>query len=53
VQLPKAKLRKVIHGGKLTINIAFRLSKYFGNSAQFWINLQENYDLQRRETNGM
>lgn len=30
---------------------ALRLGKYFGMSAQFWLNLQSNYDLEmiRRE----
>ena len=25
--------------------MALRLAKYFGNSAEFWLNLQRNYDL--------
>ena len=27
------------------IQLALRLSQYFGNSAQFWMNLQTRYDL--------
>jgi addiction module HigA family antidote len=30
---------------KLTPDIAIRLSIYFGNSAEFWLNLQNIYDL--------
>jgi plasmid maintenance system antidote protein VapI len=26
--------------------MALRLSRFFGNSAQFWLNLQNNYDLE-------
>jgi len=26
--------------------MALRLSRYFGNSAQFWLNLQNYYDLE-------
>jgi len=26
--------------------MALRLSRYFGNSAQFWLNLQNHYDLE-------
>jgi addiction module HigA family antidote len=30
---------------KITPDAAIRLSKYFGNSAEFWLNLQDIYDL--------
>jgi addiction module HigA family antidote len=29
----------------MTADTALRLSRYFGNSAQFWMNLQSEYDL--------
>jgi antitoxin HigA-1 len=29
----------------VTADTAMRLSTYFGNSAQFWLNLQNKYDL--------
>ena len=29
----------------LTVDTALRLSKYFGNSPQFWLGLQLDYDL--------
>ena len=29
----------------ITADTAMRLSKFFGTSAQFWLNLQANYDL--------
>ena len=36
----------------ITADTALRLSKYFGNSAQFWMNLQTQYDLrQARDEN--
>ncbi|NMG10654.1 HigA family addiction module antitoxin [Brasilonema sp. UFV-L1] len=31
----------------LTADTALRLSRYFGNSAQFWLNLQIQYDLRQ------
>ena len=31
----------------ITADTAIRLSQYFGNSAQFWMNLQAQYDLRR------
>lgn len=35
----------------ITADTALRLSRYFGNSAEFWINLQKRYELEtaRRE----
>jgi antitoxin HigA-1 len=32
-----------------TADTALRLSKYFGNSAQFWMNLQTQYDLRQAQ----
>jgi antitoxin HigA-1 len=29
----------------ISADTAIRLSRYFGNSAQFWLNLQSGYDL--------
>ena len=33
--------------GWITAAVALRLAKYFGNSAEFWLNLQSGYDLRR------
>src|SRR5215475_234181 len=30
---------------RITADTALRLALYFGNSAEFWMNLQSNYDL--------
>lgn len=40
------RISRIINGTrKITADTAIRLSKYFGTSAQFWINLQSLYDL--------
>ncbi|MBT3273841.1 MAG: HigA family addiction module antidote protein [Spirochaetales bacterium] len=31
---------------KITADTALRFSKYFGNSAAFWMNMQSRYDLE-------
>jgi addiction module HigA family antidote len=31
---------------RITVDMALRFSRYFGNSAQFWLNLQTFYDLE-------
>ncbi len=33
----------------ITADTALRLSQYFGNSAQFWLNLQTQYDLRQAQ----
>lgn len=34
----------------ITADTAIRLSSYFGNSAQFWMNLQTQYDLRQAQS---
>jgi len=31
---------------RVSADTALRLSKYFGNSAKFWLGLQDDYDLE-------
>jgi addiction module HigA family antidote len=33
----------------ITADTALRLSRYFGNSPQFWLNLQTDYDLRQAQ----
>lgn len=33
---------------KITVDTALRLSKFFGNSPQFWLGLQNDYDLEEK-----
>ena len=35
---------------RITADTALRLSLYFGNSAEFWLNLQQSYDLSKART---
>src|SRR6201996_7330465 len=36
---------------RITADTALRLSLYFGNSAEFWMNLQTHYDLKVAQRN--
>jgi antitoxin HigA-1 len=36
---------------RITADTALRLSLYFGNSAEFWMNLQSHYDLKLARRN--
>jgi addiction module HigA family antidote len=41
-----ARVNEVVHNKRgITADTAVRLGAYFGNSAEFWINLQSRYDL--------
>ena len=44
------RINEIVHGKRaITPDTALRLSKYFGVSAQFWLNLQTRHDLQTAE----
>ena len=45
-----ARLNEIVRGERsVTANTALRLARYFGTSAQFWLNLQSLYDLRIAE----
>ena len=40
------RINEIIHGRRaITADTALRLSRFFGNSATFWLGLQMDYDL--------
>ena len=40
------RINEIVNGKRqITADTALRLAKFFGNSAQFWVNLQSRYDL--------
>ena len=41
------RINEIVHGMRaITANTALRLGRYFGTTAQFWLNLQAHYDLE-------
>ena len=47
LNIPQTRVSQIIkEKRKVTADTALRLSKYFGNSAQFWLGLQNDYDLE-------
>ena len=47
LRVPATRVGDIVHGRRsITADTALRLSRYFGTSAQFWMNLQVNYDLE-------
>lgn len=46
IGVPPRRINEIVHGKRaVTADTALRLGKYFGVSAQFWLNLQTQYDL--------
>jgi addiction module HigA family antidote len=40
------RINEIVHGKRsVTADTALRLARYFGNSPQFWLGLQMDYDL--------
>ena len=47
IKIPQTRLSEIIHGRRrITADSALRLGKFFGNSAQFWLGLQNDHDLE-------
>lgn len=47
INVPPIRINEIIHGKRsISANTAIRLGKYFGNSAEFWLNLQMHHDLE-------
>jgi plasmid maintenance system antidote protein VapI len=45
---PATRIGDIIHGRRaITSDTALRLARFFGNSPQFWLNLQQMYDLSK------
>ena len=50
LRVPSGRITAILTGKRsLTPDTALRLARYFGNSAQFWLNLQTRYDLATTE----
>jgi addiction module HigA family antidote len=48
ISVPARRVNEIVHGTRaVSADTALRLSKYFGTSDRFWLNLQTRYDLER------
>jgi addiction module HigA family antidote len=46
ISVPPRRINEIVHGQRaITADTALRLARFFGNSAEFWMNLQTRYDL--------
>ena len=50
IDIPQTRISQIIKGKrKITVDTALRLSSYFGNSAKFWLGLQNDYDIEEEK----
>lgn len=47
IHVPARRINEIVHGKRaISPDTALRLSRYFGLSERFWLNLQARYDLE-------
>lgn len=47
IAIPQTRISEIIKGNRrITADTALRLSKFFGNSAKFWLGLQDDFDIE-------
>ena len=47
IKVPPRRINEIVLGKRaITADTALRLGKFFGTTAQFWLNLQDQYDLE-------
>lgn len=52
IDVPPRRINEIVHGKRrITADTALRLSRFFGTSDRFWINLQSRFDLEVERDN--
>lgn len=50
LKIPQTRTSQILKGKRrITADTALRLSNYFGNSAKFWLGLQDDYDIEEEK----
>ena len=45
--IPQTRVSEILKGNRrITADTAIRLSQYFGNSAKFWLGIQDDFDIE-------
>ncbi len=51
LRVPAPRINDIVRGKRgISVDTALRLGKYFNTTAQFWLNLQNSYDLKTADT---
>ena len=54
LRVPVNRISEIVNGKRgITADTALRLARYFGTSAQYWLNLQSRYDLELAEAGSL
>ena len=49
LSIPQTRISEILKGKRrISADTALRLSKYFGNSAKFWLGLQDDFDIEEQ-----
>lgn len=52
IGVPPRRINEIVHGKRrITADTALRLSRYFGTTDRFWLNLQTRFDLETEKDN--
>lgn len=52
IEIHQTRISQIIKGNRrITADTALRLSSYFGNSAKFWLGLQDDFDIEEERLN--
>ena len=52
LKIPQTRISEITKGKRrITADTALRLSQYFGNSAKFWLGLQDDFDIEEGKEN--
>lgn len=47
IGVPPRRINEIVHGNRaVSADTALRLARYFGTSEQFWMGLQDDYELE-------
>ena len=50
IGIPQTRISEILKGNRrVTADTALRLSRYFGNSAKFWLGIQDDFDIEEEE----
>lgn len=50
LHIPQTRISQIIKGNRrITADTALRLSAFFGTSPQFWLGIQDDYDIEEEE----
>jgi addiction module HigA family antidote len=51
LNIPQTRISSIVNGSRrITADTALRLSLFFGNSAKFWLGLQDDFDIENLQS---